>query len=312
VAPGESFHAGLYFHLEEGWHIYWQNAGDSGDPPQITWNLSPDVQASSILWPVPKRIEVGPFVNYGYENEVLLPIPIQLAPTLAGDSLALAADVNWLVCKEECIPGQAHLTLSLPLRQEKPTPDPRWSTLFEATQKMLPRQPPPHWKLAGALSPDWFQLSVQGVAGTIRAVSFFPLAGDQITNAVPPQVKTSASAVELQVQRSDRLLDELTHLAGVLVLTTEADGIQVYQTDFPLGGLGASRLLLPLFLALGGGLLLNLMPCVFPVLSLKVMNLLHMSGEDRSQIIRFHGNEQYCPGDLACAVSRQVRRAAVA
>jgi thiol:disulfide interchange protein len=235
---------------------------------------------------VPKRLEVGPFVNYGYENEVLLPIPIQLAPTLVGESLALAADVNWLVCKEECIPGQAHLTLSLPLRQERPTPDPRWSTIFEATQKMLPRQPPPHWKLAGALSPDGFQLSVQGVAGTVRAVSFFPLEGDQVTNAVPPQVKTSASGVELQVQRSDRLLEEVTHLAGVLVLTTEADGIQVYQADFPLGGLGASKFLLPLFLALGGGLLLNLMPCVFPVLSLKVMNLLHMSGEDRSQIIK--------------------------
>ena len=96
----------------------------------------------------------------------------------------------------------------------------------------------------------------------------------------------SASSVELRLQRSDRLLDEVTHLAGVLVLTTETDGIQVYQVDFPLGGLGASRLLPPLFLALVGGLLLNLMPCVFPVLSLKVMSVVHMAGEDRSRIIK--------------------------
>ena len=140
VAPGESFHAGLYFRLEEGWHIYWQNAGDSGEPPTITWDLPPDVQAGSILWPVPKRIDVEPFVNYGYEDEVLLPIPMQIATTLGGDRLVLAADVHWLVCKEECIPGQAHLTLPVPIRQGKPTPDPRWSTLFEAA---LTDAPPP-------------------------------------------------------------------------------------------------------------------------------------------------------------------------
>src|SRR5215831_7704970 len=172
VAPGESFNAGLYFRLEEGWHIYWQNAGDSGDPPNITWNLPPEVQAGSILWPVPKKIAVGPFVNYGYEDETLLLIPMQMATTFGDESLVLAGDVDWLVCKEECIPGAAHLQLSLPIRQEKPSPDPRWSTLFEATQKMLPRQPPPHWKLAGALSPTSFQLSVQGVTGRVKTISF--------------------------------------------------------------------------------------------------------------------------------------------
>jgi len=285
VAPGESFNAGLYFRLEEGWHIYWRNAGDSGDPPNITWNLPPEVQAGSILWPVPKKIAVGPFVNYGYEDETLLLIPMQMATTFGDESLVLAGDVDWLVCKEECIPGAAHLQLSLPIRQEKPTPDPRWSTLFEATQKMLPRQPPPHWKLAGALSPTSFQLSVQGVTGRVKTISFFPLEGDHIENAAVPQVKTSATSVELQLQRADRLLEEVKHLAGVLVLTTETDGIQVYQVDFPISGVGARSLVLPLLLALVGGLLLNLMPCVFPVLSLKVMSVLRMSGEDRSRII---------------------------
>lgn len=285
VAPGESFRAGLYFRLEEGWHIYWQNAGDSGEPPSIIWKLPSGVQAGSILWPVPKRIDVEPFVNYGYEDEVLLPIPIQVASTLAGDNLPLAAEVDWLVCKEECIPGTAHLQLSVPIRPERPTPDPHWSPVFEATRRMLPRQPPPYWRLAGALSPDSFHLSVQGVPGTVNAVSFFPLEGDQIANDVPPQVNTATSAIELRLQRSDRLLDEVTHLAGVLILATETDGIQAYQVEFPLGGLGARGLLLPLFLALVGGLLLNLMPCVFPVLSLKVMSVVQMAGEERSRIV---------------------------
>jgi thiol:disulfide interchange protein DsbD len=210
---------------------------------------------------------------------------MQLSPTYGGDSLVVAADVDWLVCKEECIPGQAYLKLSLPMRQEKPTPDPHWSTMFEATQQMLPRQPPPHWQLTGALSPDAFRLSIQGVTSPVKTVSFFPLEGDQIENAATPQVKTSAASVELQLQRSDRLRDELEHLAGVLVLSTETDGTQVYQVDFPLGGLGASSLVVPLFLAFVGGCLLNLMPCVFPVLSLKIMSVLHMSRQERSRII---------------------------
>jgi thiol:disulfide interchange protein len=286
VAPGERFQAGLYFRIEDGWHIYWQNAGDSGEPPNITWNLPPDVQAGSILWPVPKRIDVEPFVNYGYEGEVLLPIPIQIAPTLAGDSLLLAADVSWLVCKVECIPGTTHLELSLPIRPEQPTLDPHWSAVFEATQHMLPRQPPPHWRLTGVLTADAFQLSIEGIKGTVKIVGFFPLEGDQIANDVPPQVNASASSVGLRLQRSDRLLDAVTHLEGVLVLTTEANGMQAYQLDVPLGGLDASRLVPPLLMALIGGLLLNLMPCVFPVLSLKVMSVVHMSGEERAGIIK--------------------------
>jgi thiol:disulfide interchange protein len=285
VAPGTSFHAGLYVQLEKGWYIYWQNAGDSGEPPTITWDLPPDVQAGPILWPVPKRIDVGPFVNYGYEDEVLLPIPMQLETTFRGDHLLLAADIHWLVCKEECIPGQAHLALPVPIRQGKPAPDPRWSTLFEATQRMLPRQPPPHWQLSGSLDPNSFHLAVQGLTGPVKAASFFPREGDYIEHAAAPQVNTSSSSVELQLQRSSRLLDAVTHLAGVLVLTTESDGIQVYQVDFPLGSLGIRHLVLPVFLAFVGGFLLNLMPCVFPVLSLKVMSVLHMSGEQRCRII---------------------------
>jgi thiol:disulfide interchange protein/DsbC/DsbD-like thiol-disulfide interchange protein len=286
VAPGGRFQAGLHFRLEDGWHIYWQNAGDSGEPPSITWKLPPTVQAGSILWPVPKRIDVEPFVNYGYEEEILLPIPMQVAPTLASDTLPLAAEVNWLVCKEECTPGTAHLQLSVPVRPEGSTPDPDWSPMFEAARNMLPRPQPRHWTLAGALSRDAFQLSIQGVPGPVQTVSFFPQEGDHIANDVPPQVNSSASAVELRLQRSDRLLNEVTHLAGVLVLATETGGTQAYQVDFPLGGLGVRGLLPPLFLALAGGLLLNLMPCVFPVLSLKVMSVVQMSGEGRSRIIR--------------------------
>ena len=259
--------------------------GDSGEPPTITWDLPPDVQAGPILWPVPKRIDVEPFVNYGYEEEVLLPIPMQLATTFGGARLVLAADVHWLVCKEECVPGQANLTLPVPIRQGQPTPEPRWSTLFEATLRMLPRQPPPHWRLSGTLGPDAFHLVVQGVTGPVTTASFFPLEGDYLEHAAAQQVNTSGSSVELELQRSSRLLDEVTHLAGVLVLTTEADGVQVYQVDFPLGGLDARHLVWPLFLAFIGGLLLNLMPCVFPILSLKVMSVLHMSGEHRSRMI---------------------------
>jgi hypothetical protein len=203
---------------------------------------------------------VGPFVNYGYENEVLLPIPMQLGATFGDDRLLLAADVDWLVCKEECLPGQAHLSLPLPIRRALPTPDPGWSALFDAARRMLPRPPPAHWQLSGNLGQDAFHLVVHGVDGPVKAASFLPREGDYIEHAAAQRIKTAEHSVELRLQRSSRLVNEVAQIAGVLVLTTERESAQVYEAAFPLGGVGAGNLVLPVLLAFVGGFLLNLMP----------------------------------------------------
>ena len=283
LSPGASFEAGIHFRLEKGWHIYWQNAGDSGDPPRLRWKLPDGVHAGDILWPVPKRIQVGPLVNYGYEEEVLLPVPIQIGRQLRG-SVPLQVHVGWLVCREECIPGEATLSLEIPIRGDER--DPRWAGLFDAARAMLPLPAPSDWRAEGALLPDSIELSVRGVPPWVREAWFFPSTGDAIENAVAPVVTQHGSTLELRLKRSDRLVESIKHLPGLLLLTTASGGSIAYQFDVPMSEGPASSVYFSLLAAFLGGLLLNLMPCVFPVLSIKVLSLVRMSGQERAEMRR--------------------------
>ena len=117
IAERQSSHhlqAGLRFRLDPGWHIYWQNAGDSGEPPKIQWSLPAGFKTQAIQWPTPKRLGSGSIIDYGYENEVLLITPIEVPPASAAQNLQIAADVKYVVCREICIPGKSHLALALP------------------------------------------------------------------------------------------------------------------------------------------------------------------------------------------------------
>jgi thiol:disulfide interchange protein len=288
ASSGESFLAGIYFKLEKDWHIYWQNPGDSGIPPQITWNLPQGTQARSILWPPPFRIEAGPLVNYGYRDEVLLPVPIQLDGSFHSDHVDLKAKVSWLVCKNVCIPGKANLELSVPVHAEAAVASPAWAPLFEATMKMLPNPQPSEWKLSGALNQESFKVSVGGITDKISGVSFFPSSGDEIDHAAPAKVERGEGSVSLVLKRSDRLANEVDHFPGVLVVGDQSGSSHAFQVDFPIGTPHAAFALMPvlavIFSAFLGGLLLNLMPCVFPVLSLKVMSLLKISGQEKTRV----------------------------
>jgi len=114
-APGQPLWVGLSFRLEQGWQIYWQNPGDSGEPPKVQWDLPAGLVAGSIRWPQPIRLGGGSVVDYGYEGLVLLMAPVQGSSNHAATPLpSLAADVKYIVCREVCIPGKAHLTLAGP------------------------------------------------------------------------------------------------------------------------------------------------------------------------------------------------------
>ena len=106
---GASSNAGLYFKLEPGWHVYWDNAGDSGEPPHIQWTLPTGITAGAMQFPAPKRLPLGPLMDFGYENEVLFPFSLDVANSAKAGPVALDAKVNWLVCREVCIPGKAEL-----------------------------------------------------------------------------------------------------------------------------------------------------------------------------------------------------------
>jgi DsbC/DsbD-like thiol-disulfide interchange protein len=150
IAAGHKFDLGLHFQLEKGWHIYWVNPGDSGEPPRANWQLPAGLAAGAIEWPAPRRLVSSSIVDFGYEDAVLLIVPISGETSMAAQQPArLGAEVKLLVCSHEmCIPGKAQLSLTLPIKSQPPAPDARTAALFTAARKSLPRPAPKNWRFS--------------------------------------------------------------------------------------------------------------------------------------------------------------------
>ena len=118
--PGGPNQAGLYFKLDPGWHVYWKNPGDAGEPPHINWTLPAGVSASPLEFPAPKRLPLGPLMDFGYEDEVLYPVTFTVAPTVKNGPAIIDAQVDWLVCSDRCIPGKAEIKATLDLTSTQP------------------------------------------------------------------------------------------------------------------------------------------------------------------------------------------------
>ena len=230
IRPGQDFWVGLHFQLEKNWHIYWVNPGDSGEPPKIQWDLPAGFEAGPIQWPTPMRLENPPLTDYGYEDEVLLMVRIRpRSKPQYGQAAKLGLTVKWLVCRDICIPGQARLTLSLPVREGAPEPDLRWRALFEQTRAHLPKRVPATWKTAAFSEKDHFVLSID-TGSRVAKATFFPLESQQIENGASQSTKPFDRGVRLTLRRSDQLLKFIPRLRGVVVL---ASG-QAYVINAPV------------------------------------------------------------------------------
>lgn len=228
IAPGGSFKAGLKFNLEKGWHIYWLNPGDSGDPPRVEWKLPVGFQAGAIEWPAPIRLPIAQLMDYGYEDQVLLMAPIHAPADLKpGAVIPLVATVKWIVCQETCIPGHADVSLTLPVAGEpaKPAAD---HGLFTKTKASLPRQMPRTWKQSALAHKDGFVLTLR-TGKPVSNAMFFPMDEDQIENAAPQQVHSEPTGVRIELKKSEQLLKPIPRLRGVAVL----DG-KPYQINAPI------------------------------------------------------------------------------
>lgn len=230
--PGHTLWAGLLFRLDPGWHVYWQNAGDSGEPPRIQWNLPSGFRAGAIAWPTPTRLGGGSIVDYGYENQVLLMVPIE-APSAekAGkkSAIELAADVKYLVCREVCIPGKAHASLSLPLSGDASTQASQWQTLFQQTKAQLPKRAPSSWTVVARSRADRFILSVK-TATPVAQATFFPLEPNVVENSAAQDFAPAKTGFQLALKKSDLLMKPVADLRGVLVL----DGSLSYEIAAPI------------------------------------------------------------------------------
>ena len=217
VQPARPFWVGLHFQLENGWHIYWTNPGDSGEPPRVKWNLPAAFQAGPLQWPAPRRIEDHSLIDYGYLHEVLLPVEIR--PAGGGSEVQLNATVKWLVCREICVPGHADLELTLPMRMGMAGPPSSTHSLFAKARADMPRPAPKSWRVSATLDQHRFVLNVDTGKREIGA-TFFPLEPNQIENAAPQEAIPLSGGIQLEIQKSDQLLKGPAHLPGVLVFAS--------------------------------------------------------------------------------------------
>jgi thiol:disulfide interchange protein/DsbC/DsbD-like thiol-disulfide interchange protein len=313
LQPGTPLTVALRLKMDPGWHTYWQNPGDSGLPPTLAWKLPTGLTAGAIQWPPPRALPIGPLVNYGYEGEVLLLADIALAPAFASAGPAtLRARADWLVCKEVCIPEGADLALSLPVASSA-APDPHWGEAIARTRASLP-QPLEGWNVVATGHGQQIELALAPIAAESDPgdLHLFPFTEGKIEASAPQTLVRDGATLKLTLPVASQRVGDFTRVAGVLTATHGFDQRRAVSIDVPLSGVviagpsvdaatgvampsgrandgaeGNLSLGLALIFALLGGLLLNLMPCVFPVLSLKVLGFA-AHGDDRGAMRR-HG-----------------------
>ena len=289
-APG-AIDAGLYFKLDPGWHLYWKNAGDAGEPPKIVWTLPKGVQADPMKFPAPKRLPLGPLMDYGYENEVLFPVHLTVDSSFKpGSTVHLAAKINWIVCQERCIPGNANLTLDVPVASSKSAANAEIVALFKRFESRMPQPLPTNAKAVFQTTNEGFRLALTTGQHETEAI-FFPEDPDALDNPAPQKLTANAQGFLLDLKKGPYLQKQLTELKGVV----ELSGGRSYEITVLPGTIAApvaTSAFLPVLraaaLAFLGGLLLNLMPCVFPVLFLKGLALVN-SGNEEKKKLRAHG-----------------------
>lgn len=298
IAPGEEIWVGIEQSIHPGWHTYWRNPGDSGSDPRVKWTLPEGFSVSEIHWPTPKKLPFGPMTNYGYENNVILLQKLKAPDSLPEGPLSFSAMVDVLVCHDICIPefGTYDMTLNAAQEGEDNAP-----YLLEAQTK-LPMDAPEQALLRKL--EDAVELEIPSAAwcnhgdNPCAGIEMFPLEWGIVNNAAPPRILFDGTKLSIRQEAGERDWAELNEprflitytdaqgqKAGIeFVAAMDAPGIVFDMDDIRTG----PSLPLVLLLALVGGLILNLMPCVFPVLSLKALSLIKTAQKNPAQA-RLHG-----------------------
>jgi thiol:disulfide interchange protein/DsbC/DsbD-like thiol-disulfide interchange protein len=311
IAPGQSFWVALEFNIRDGWHTYWRNPGDSGQATTLKWQLPPGFTAGDIVWAAPHRFEIPPLVNYGYAKHAVHLVNITAPKELkAGAPIVLSAKAGWLVCADVCIPEDADVQLKLPVNSQsglEASADPADAALFTAARGELPSAQLAATtariegdKLVIALGKEWGATLPQ-----IKSLAFFPYDEGGIEYAAPQTLTRNQDAVELAMK-----VGYQPPRAGIVrgvLLATEQTGNDTVTVPMEIaanfsgtggsevkgsprfapakgvapttGAVEKSTASLPVLLlfAILGGLILNLMPCVFPVLSIKAIGLVEQA-----------------------------------
>ncbi len=300
IARGGKQTVGFVFAMEAGWHVYWRNAGFAGYPPRVTWTLPAGVTAGALQFPAPERLTLDTTADYGYEDATAYPVSLEAASNAKPDktgNVHVAANLNWLVCKQVCIPGKATLGLDLKLvpAGTNVSHEGEGVGALGAALKQMPKPLPANYKFTAISSGNDLVLTV--TTGTRpQDAEFYPIETDTIADTSEQPIDLLEDGVRIHMQRATASKVAPKSLHGLLKFAPE----ETYEIDVPVvaGALPPARpdaksvagitAFSAIALAFVGGMLLNLMPCVFPVLFLKALSLLQTSSEERHRV-RSHG-----------------------
>jgi thiol:disulfide interchange protein len=293
IVPGKQFTVGLLLRIAPGWHTYWKFSGDAGLPTELKWKLPPGWKVGDIQWPIPlKTIDPGDIETYGYENEVLLMQEITPPRNIDSSSANVSTEANWLVCEKICIPGSATLQLDLPVAS---TSQPANTDVFARYRRLLPQNlPAPNVARA-----DWSRvgsdLRLKITSETLAkypAIDFFPLPEQETIVGHPAVQSRNNNEIVFRIPLESAPKD-LSSMAGLVVFAQQPNGdsraawqitsAPAVSVSQPAPARGIFTFLLFGFL---GGLILNLMPCVLPVISLKIFGFVQQAGQSRQKIFR--------------------------
>ena len=306
VEAGKPVWLGLQLAHQPGWHTYWKNSGDSGLPTQLEWSLPAGVTAGDIAWPTPQKFPLGNLANYGYGDTVLLPVALTVAPGFKGSAAAqldIKLKATWLTCKEVCIPQDGEFSLSIPVKGATAMHGNAFQATFAATPKPLPSG-----SSEVEASGNTLKVSLAGLPAALqgKTLALYPETGSVIEPAAPWQQAWQGALWTAQVPLSSQRSASPTQLPLVVAFNESAYRIEApFKGEWPAlapvaavpqaltsalqanAALGAPvqssapplGLLAALLGALLGGMILNLMPCVFPVLALKVVGFVHVKNQ---------------------------------
>ena len=263
--PGTSINIGLKVSMDKGWHTYWRNPGDSGGPIEIDWNLPKGFSVSDIKWPLPEKIEYPPLMTYGYEDFVIYPMVLSIPADYSDDYFEMNADI--LICADVCIPESGKISSNL-LDIESDSLIYEW--LESVPSKSLP--------ITTSLNDNNLEISFT-FEKEIKEIYFFPDENNSIDYSSKQNFYKKDDGYFLSIKLFN---DEFQNVSGVLDI--DGTGYNVSNGKFEDFNEEGLSLITALIFALIGGLILNLMPCVFPVISLKVLSFVSMGGSSPRKI----------------------------
>ncbi len=307
--PGDDIYIALSLRLEPHWHTYWRNAGGPGEPAAMYWDSPDGYSVGEIVWPMPQIVRTGPIINYAFEDRLLLPMKLHISEDAKmGEIITIRAEAAYLVCYQVCLPESAKL--SLPLLIGEPVKDGRWSANINRTLKKAPKVNA-GFEAAARMKNGQFIVDIKADdlrAGQYKNPYFFPYIQDQIEADDPQNFSQVEDGIRIAMTPGfvleegltedivgviafDRKTDSGWKRHGVIVSAAADGGIDIGAVTG--GGAGAPKpagigLMAALIGALLGGMILNLMPCVFPVLSLKALGFAKTAHEDKGKVRR-HG-----------------------